>query len=119
MLVATAEAGIEGRSKNQSGWLRGVNAKIPSSNCRDSFNHLSIDQSINHCRCLLELDLTCNRITAEGAAGLAKGVETNDILQVLKIQMNSDVGENLQQGGHRQILVRQKFKPDRGTEVCL
>ena len=37
------------------------------------------------------MDLTCNRITAEGAAGLSKGVETNDILQVSMIlEINVD-----------------------------
>ena len=36
-----------------------------------------------------------------------------------RVAESSDVGENLQQGGHRQILVRQKFKPDRCTEACL
>ena len=34
-------------------------------------------------------------------------------------EVTRDVRENLQQGGHRQILVRQKFKPDRCAEAGL
>lgn len=45
----------------------------------------AIADALDNNRTLLELDISFNRIPIEGARSIASGLQSNDVLQVLKV----------------------------------
>ena len=46
---------------------------------------LAVGDCLRNNNILTELDITCNRITLDGAIAIAKGLDTNENLRILKV----------------------------------